>query len=271
MRSADTAAPRAASASTRSQGRLVTRRIEILGCPLDAVRRQDLLEELARRVRERRSITVLFANAAKLVWARRDPQLRRALAQADFVLADGQPLAWVARLLGFPLPERIAGIDLMEDTLRLAAQQAWRVFFLGTSEDTLRQALASILERYPELKIAGAHHGFFPVEETSRVLEEINASRADVLLVALGSPQKELWLAQHAAKLDVPVRQAVGGSLEILAGHRRRAPRWMQRVGLEWLYRLLQDPSHLAGRYLYTNTVFVLLVAGALLRRSRHR
>ncbi|MFQ5925843.1 MAG: WecB/TagA/CpsF family glycosyltransferase, partial [Terriglobia bacterium] len=262
----NTATPEAA-ATPNGLLRPAAHRINLLGCPLDAVRRDELLEELVRRVRERQPTTLLFANVAKLVWARRNPELRHALAAADFVLADGQPLIWASHLVGSPLPERIAGIDMMEATLAVAAQNGWRVFFLGTHQAILAQALANVARRYPGLILAGAHHGYFPTEQTERILEAINASRADLLLVALGSPQKELWLARYGPKLAVPIRQTVGGSFEVLAGHRRRAPAWMQRAGLEWLYRLLQDPRHLAPRYLYTNTFFLLLVAAALLRR----
>lgn len=245
--------------------------MDLLGCPLDAVGRKELAEELVRRVRRRRATTVLFANVAKVVWARRDAELRRALAAADFVLVDGLPLVWVSRWLGTPVPERLAGVDMMEATLQLAAQNSWRVFFLGTHEETLAKAVGNIRARFPSLVVAGAHHGYFPASETERVLAAINASRADVLLVALGSPQKELWLLEHGGKLAVPLRQAVGGSFEIFAGYRRRAPRWMQHLGLEWLYRLLQDPWRLAGRYLYTNAIFALLVARALLARLGRR
>ncbi len=247
------------------------RRLEPLSCPIDAITRQELLAELAAHIARREPTTVLFVNVAKLVWARRDPALRQALAQADYVLADGQPLVWVSRLLGQPLPERIAGIDLMEDMLAAAAQKGWRVFFLGAREPVLRQAIENLTRRHIGLQVAGAHHGYFPAEETERVLEQINRSNADLLLVALGSPQKELWLMRYGPRLNVPLRQAVGGSFEIAAGHRRRAPAWLRRLGLEWFYRLLQDPRHLGWRYFYTNTVFLLLVTQALLRRRRQR
>lgn len=247
------------------------RRSEFLGCPMDAIGRQELLAELCARLERRQPTTILFANVAKLVWVRRDPELRRALAQADFVLADGQPLVWVSRLLGQPLPERIAGIDLMEEMLAAAAEKGWRVFFLGAQESVLRQAIMNLKERHAGLIVAGVQHGYFTAAETERVLERINQSEADLLLVGLDSPQKELWLTRYGARLKVPVRQAVGGSFEIAAGRRRRAPTWMRRMGLEWLYRLLQDPLHLGWRYLYTNTVFLLLITQALLRRRRQR
>jgi len=246
-------------------------RSELLGCPIDAITRQELLAELATHIACREPTTVLFVNVAKLVWARRDPELHQALAQANYVLADGQPLVWVSRLLGQSLPERIAGIDLMEDMLAVAAQKGWRVFFLGAREPVLRRAIENLTRRHIGLQVAGTQHGYFAAQETARVLEEINQSRADLLLVALGSPQKELWLMRYGPRLNVPLRQAVGGSFEIAAGYRRRAPAWLRRMGLEWFYRLLQDPRHLAWRYLYTNTVFLLLVTQALLRRRRQQ
>jgi len=234
---------------------------------VDAIACQELLAELAARVQRREPTTILFANVAKLVWARRQPALLQALAQADYVLADGQPLVWVARLLGLPLPERIAGVDLMEAMLAMAAEKAWRVFFLGAPEAVLQQAIANLKARYPGLLVVGAQHGYLPAQETEQMLARINQSAADLLLVGLDSPRKELWLTRYEEQLKVPVRQAVGGSFEIAAGRRRRAPAWVRRAGLEWLYRMLQDPIRLAPRYLYTNTVFALLLLQALLRR----
>lgn len=244
-----------------------TQRIALLGCPIDPLGREGLLAELTRRVVARRPTIVLFANVHKIVLARKDPALARALAGADFVLPDGQAVVWAARWLGTPVPERLAGSDMIEATLALASENSWRVFFLGTRPKILEKALETVEVRYPGLIVAGSQHGYFSPAETDRVIDAVNAANADVLLVALGSPQKELWLARYGPRLTVPIRQAVGGSFELLAGIRRRAPRWMQRAGLEWFYRMLQDPRHLAGRYLYTNSVFLLLVARALLRR----
>ncbi len=246
-------------------------RAEVLGCPIHPVSREEFQDELVRRVRERRATTILFANVHKLVLARQDADLRSALAAADLVLPDGQPLVWAARWLGRPVPERLAGADMMHVTLALASQNAWRVFFLGTRPQVLGKAVRRVASRYPGIIIAGTHHGYFRAEESERVVAAINASLADVLLVALGSPHKELWLTRFRSQLNVPIRQAVGGSFDILAGKRRRAPGWMQRAGLEWFYRMLQDPVHLSGRYLYTNSVFLALLAWALLRRAFQR
>ena len=255
--------------STGAVGPLAAlRRTEVLGCPIHPISREVLQDELVRRIRERRPTTILFANVHKLVLARQDADLRSALAAADLVLPDGQPLVWAARWLGTPVPERLAGADMMHVTLELASQNSWRVFFLGTRPQVLRRAVRRVASRYPGLIMAGSHHGYFRAEESERVVAAINASLADVLLVALGSPHKELWLTRFRSQLNVPIRQAVGGSFDILAGKRRRAPRWMQRAGLEWLYRMLQDPVHLSGRYFFTNSIFLLLLVRALLRRA---
>jgi len=191
--------------------------------------------------------------------------LREIVAGCDVVSADGQAVVWAARLLRQPLPERVAGIDLMNELLEVAEAEGWRVYFLGARQAVLDRALARIREQHPRLEISGARHGYFTAGEEPALCEAIRAAGAQLLFVAMSSPRKEYWLAEHAGTLGVPFAMGIGGALDVMAGEARRAPQWMQRAGLEWLFRLLQDPRRLVGRYTIGNLRFVALVVQEVL------
>jgi N-acetylglucosaminyldiphosphoundecaprenol N-acetyl-beta-D-mannosaminyltransferase len=199
-------------------------------------------------------------NAAKLVAMQRDPELREIVAACDLVSADGQAVVWASRLLGDPLPARVAGIDLMHELLGLSERKGYRVFVLGAKKDVLEQAAANAREMYPGLQLAGARDGYFDDDEAATVADEIRAAAPDILFVAMPSPKKEYWLARYGKLIGVPFVMGVGGAVDVLAGQTRRAPRWLQRAGLEWLYRLLQEPRRMVGRYLIGNLRFCMLV-----------
>jgi len=173
---------------------------------------------------------------------------------------------WASRLLGDPLPERVAGIDLMARLVEAAEEHGYRVFFLGATPGVLARAVAELRARHPRLHVAGARDGYFRPDEESAVREEIRAAAPDILFVAMGSPRKEHWVAA-APDLDVGFAMGVGGSLDVIAGHVRRAPRLVQRLGLEWLFRLAQEPRRLVRRYVTTNTRFLLLLTRELTHR----
>ena len=199
-------------------------------------------------------------NAAKLVAMQRDAELREIVAGCDLVSADGQAVVWASRLLGDPLPARVAGIDLMHELLGLSERKGYRVFVLGAKKDVLEQAVANAREMYPGLQLAGARDGYFDDDEADSVAEQIRAAAPDILFVAMPSPKKEYWLARYGKLIGVPFVMGVGGAVDVLAGQTRRAPRWLQRAGLEWLYRLLQEPRRMVGRYLIGNLRFCMLV-----------
>lgn len=226
--------------------------------------------DLCRRaIEEGGFLQHMALNAAKLVSLRADPRLRAIVSGSELVTADGQAVVWASRLLRDPVPERVAGIDLMEELFALSGDRGYRVYLLGATEETLRRATERLLERHPKLRIAGSHHGYFPEADSPAVCALIRAARPDVLFVAMSSPRKEYWLAEHGRALGVPVIMGVGGALDVTAGDVRRAPRWAQAVGLEWAYRIVQEPRRLWRRYLVTNTRFVALVARERLGGSR--
>jgi N-acetylglucosaminyldiphosphoundecaprenol N-acetyl-beta-D-mannosaminyltransferase len=207
-------------------------------------------------------------NAAKLVNARGDERLAEVLHRADLLSPDGQSIVWASRVLGDPLPERVAGIDLMFRLLDLAEREGFSVFVLGARTDVLEAAIRKIGEWHPHLDVVGSHHGYFDDNEGESICALINRAQPQLLLVAMSSPRKEFWVEANAGRLDVPVIVGVGGSIDIVAGVAARAPRWMQRGGLEWAFRLVQEPRRLWRRYLRTNTLFAALVVAAASRRA---
>jgi N-acetylglucosaminyldiphosphoundecaprenol N-acetyl-beta-D-mannosaminyltransferase len=231
----------------------------------------DALAWVDESVRTRERLQVGVVNAAKIVNMRRNPELRADVLSSHVVIADGMSVVWASRLLGCPLPERVAGIDLMHGILAQGQGRGYRVYLLGATEEVLAAASRRIQELYPGVAIVGRHHGYFSDAEAEAVARAIAASRADVLFVAMTSPRKERFLARWSGSLDVPVLHGVGGSFDVLAGKAKRAPLVWQRLGLEWLYRVKQEPGRLWRRYLTTNVAFVALVAGEVARRAAGR
>jgi N-acetylglucosaminyldiphosphoundecaprenol N-acetyl-beta-D-mannosaminyltransferase len=213
----------------------------------------------------------MAVNAAKLVSMQDDAAMREITARCQVVTADGQAVVWASRLLGDPLPERVAGIDLMHALFGLAAANGYGIYILGARAEVLERAVAELRRRYPGLRIVGYRDGYFGADEDADVAAAIRAARPDMLFVAMSSPRKEYFLGDHGPGLGVPFAMGVGGAIDVVAGETKRAPRWMQVVGLEWLYRLLQEPRRLLRRYLTTNARFMALVARDWLRRRRLR
>ena len=235
-------------------------RQEVLGVPIDPLTMMEVLDRADRTILERGRLRIGVVNAAKLVNMRRDPILRTDVLSCDVILADGVSIVWASRVLGCPLPERVAGIDLMLEMLRRGNEKGYRVYCLGATEDVLTAALERITADYRDLKVVGCHHGYFTPQEEPGIVSAIADTRPDILLVGMSSPKKEGFLARWGHHLGVPVCHGVGGSFDVLAGKVRRAPLAWQRLGLEWLYRVKQEPRRLWRRYLVTNTLFCALV-----------
>lgn len=244
-----------------------TSRRDVLGIPLDALTMAQAVDRCTAAVDRGNYLSVGMVNAAKVMSMRRSTELRRAVTGCGVVLADGQSVVWASRLLGAPLPERVAGIDLFYRLLAEAARRSYRVYFLGAQADVLVCLLAEVRASYPGLVVAGAHDGYFSPDEDSAVAAEIRESGADLLFVGMSSPRKELFLNRWGQHTGVSVAHGVGGSFDVLAGLTRRAPLWWQDHGLEWLYRTLQEPARLGRRYLTTNASFIALVARELVRQ----
>lgn len=242
-------------------------RVQLLGCPIDVVDMQEAVARCEAAIAAGEYLQQASVNAAKVVSTCQDEALSAMLAESGLVTADGQSIVWAARLLGVPLPERVAGIDLMLRLLALAAADGHRIYVLGARREVLDSALEHLRARYPGLAVAGARDGYYDDSELEEVCEEIRAAHADLLFVAMSSPRKEHFLGAYGASLGVGFAMGVGGSIDVIAGVTQRAPRLLQRLGLEWAYRLAQEPRRLAGRYLRTNLRFAWLVLKELVTR----
>ncbi len=245
------------------------RRVHILACPVDVVTMEQALDRVSDIIDQRLFGQHMALNAAKVVAARSDPRLREIIAHSELVTADGQAVVWASRLLGQSLPERVAGIDLMDNLLALAEQRGWRVYILGARPEVLERGVQQLRARHGRLVVAGYRDGYFGASEEEAVVAEIAASRADILFVAMSSPRKEYFLGAHGVALGVPFVMGVGGAIDVVAGNTRRAPVAMQRLGLEWLFRLVQEPRRLLRRYTEDNARFVALVLAERARRLR--
>lgn len=250
---------------------MAPRTSELFGLSIAAVTMDDVVPMVDAAIAARRPFQIGVVNAAKVVNMQRDPDLRDDVLASDIILADGMSLVWASRLLGRPLPERVAGIDLMFRLLASAAEKGHRVFCLGATENVLNRAVAEFRRSFPGLIIAGCQHGYFSSSIEREVAHAIAASRADIVFIAMTSPRKEQFLARWSRALDVPVWHGVGGSFDVAAGHVRRAPMIWQRLGLEWLYRVKQEPGRLWKRYLVTNTLFLRAVFLEWLAQRRPR
>lgn len=246
-------------------------RAHVLGCEIDRVDMSEAVRRCERHLRTRLRGQHMAVNAAKIVLSRHDPELHRLINACDIVTADGLSVVWASRLLGDPLPTRVAGIDLMDELLSLAERRGYRVFLLGARPEVLATAVARVRERHPRLVIAGHRDGYYSDEEESAVAHQIREARADLLFVGMSSPRKEYFLARWGDTLDVPFSMGVGGAIDVLAGVTRRAPRRLQILGLEWAYRLAQEPRRLFRRYLVTNSLFIAMTLRSAGRRRRAR
>ena len=225
----------------------------ILGIPFDHLTLAEAVRRVEAMIASGQPHYLVTANVDFLVQARQDVELRRILAEADLVLCDGTPLVWISRLLGHPLPERVAGADVAPLLLEAAARKKYRVFFLGGQPEITLQAVQNLQEQHPDLIICGCYSPPFQSlleMDHEEILRWIRPARPDVLFVSFGCPKAEKWIAMHYRSLGVPVTIGVGATIDFLAGTKKRAPRWMQRSGSEWIFRLLQEPRRLFRRYM---------------------
>ncbi|MGA3343302.1 MAG: WecB/TagA/CpsF family glycosyltransferase [Terracidiphilus sp.] len=227
-------------------------RVAILGVAVDNLTMEEVLDAVEANIAEGSFHQIATANVDFLMKSIRDEELYETLASCDLVLADGAPLVWASRLLGAGLKERVAGADLVPRLAELSARRGYRLFLLGAEEESSAGTAAWMEKNYPGLCIAGRYcPKHQPLEEMDHeeILKRIEAARPDILLVAFGNPKQEKWLAMHRHRLEVPVCIGVGASFDFLSGKVSRAPLWMQQSGMEWLYRMMQEPSRLAKRY----------------------
>jgi N-acetylglucosaminyldiphosphoundecaprenol N-acetyl-beta-D-mannosaminyltransferase len=238
-----------------------------LGVRIDPLRMPEVVSRCERAAAAHERLVVGVVNAGKIVAMQASAELRAAVLSADLVIPDGMAVVWASRVLGEALPERVTGIDLFEQLLEVAARRDLSVYFLGATDAVLDDLMAEVARRHPGLRVAGRRNGYFGDAEAAAVAHAIGVARPDFLFVGISTPKKERFLAEWAAHMDVGVCHGVGGAFDVMAGKVSRAPGWMQRIGLEWLYRVFQEPRRMWKRYLVTNTLFASMLVREWLRR----
>ena len=247
------------------------RRAELLGLQFDTVTIDEAVARCLKLCKEPDSNTVITANSSHLCMMRHDPELASACRAGRLILADGMSVVWALRASGQPVPERVAGVDLMAHLLSAAGEHRLRVYFLGARHEVVSTLVQRCLVQHPGIEIAGFRDGYFGPNDHSRVIEEIHASKAHMLFVGMPTPFKETWVERHREQLRVPVIVGVGGSFDVLAGFIKRAPHWVQMAGMEWFWRLMMEPRKLWKRYLTNNSEFSWLAGLEVIARRLGR
>lgn len=232
-------------------------RESVMGLPLDLLTMDESVQRCLELIAKRNSQHVVL-NAAKVVMAHDDARLHQIIDKCPLINADGQSIVWASRLLGISVPERVAGIDLMHELVDKSSEHKLKIYLLGAKQEVVDRVASSFKSR--GAVVVGARNGFWDPEEESSVVAEIAVQKPDILFVAIPSPRKEKFLAEWILSLNVGLAFGVGGSFDVVAGATKRAPLAVQRLGLEWGYRLLQEPRRLSKRYFVGNSRFIWLL-----------
>jgi N-acetylglucosaminyldiphosphoundecaprenol N-acetyl-beta-D-mannosaminyltransferase len=235
--------------------------VEILSSRIHNLTMKETLRIVDTNIEQGNQIHHVVVNAGKIVSMQNDLQLRESVNESDLINADGQAVVWASKILGKPLKERVAGIDLMENLVELANNKKYSIYFLGAKEEVVKKVVEMYSYKYSPNIIAGFKNGYFSEQDEKQIAKDISSSGANILFVAISSPRKENFLYQNKKLLNnVNFIMGVGGSFDVAAGKVKRAPLWMQNVGLEWFYRFLQEPKRMWKRYLFGNVKFIWLV-----------
>ncbi|HUI06843.1 MAG TPA: WecB/TagA/CpsF family glycosyltransferase [Verrucomicrobiae bacterium] len=235
-------------------------KVMLFGVPIDNLTLSETLDRIEEMIRNGATHQHVVVNVDKIVKLQTDPELRKAVLSCDLISADGQPIIWASRILQQPIKERVTGVDLFGSLVERCAQRGHRLFFLGARQEVVERVVNILQVKHPSLQIAGWRNGYWQPDEERDVVDAIRRARPEILFVAMSSPKKELFLATWKQELSVPFVMGVGGTFDVVAGRVKRAPRWMQKWGLEWLFRLAQEPRRMWRRYLVEDMAFFRLV-----------
>ena len=223
--------------------------VPMYGMSFSRMNMKDTVRYLTEAIEQRRTTQVITGNPIMIMTALENPIFHRAMREAELLVPDGAGAVWAANYVGMPVAERVAGFDLLHELLHVGEQKRWSVYLLGTTQEVIDEAADRLKRQYPLVRFVGTHHGFFGDGEDAEVIAKIREADPDMLFVARGVHNQEPWIAKHKQALGIPVMMGIGGSLDVIAGKLKRAPVFMQRLGLEWLYRLMLQPSRI-GRML---------------------
>jgi N-acetylglucosaminyldiphosphoundecaprenol N-acetyl-beta-D-mannosaminyltransferase len=248
---------------------MATKKITLFNTPISAYTLKETVNVIDQAIQNGKQLHHIAVNVAKIVNMQKDKELYKSVVSADIINADGLPLVWVSRWFGQALPERVTGVDLMHNLVELAAAKNYKIYFFGAKEDVVSKVVNTYSKQYSPEIIAGYRNGYFKKEDEANIASEIASSGANILFVAISSPTKELFLYNFKEQLkNVNFVMGVGGSFDVIAGKVKRAPLWMQKAGLEWFYRIIQEPGRMWKRYLVTNSLFVYYLIVELIKHS---
>lgn len=239
-----------------------SRRQQLLSLPIDNLSEAEAFEYVDQTVLGKTTRVMTVLNAAKVVSLQGNQEQLTALQESDLILADGMSVVWAAKFLGVPIRERVAGCDFFQKLVARGEERSeYRFFLLGAKQPVVEKCVEELQRRHPNSQIVGWRNGYFSLQEEEEIVQQINSSEATVLFLGFSSPFKEEFVYRNREKLEqIRLIQGVGGSFDIVAGITKRAPLWMQKSGLEWFYRFLQEPRRMWRRYLVTNSLFIWLV-----------
>lgn len=241
---------------------------DLLGIPVDAMTMEETLSLIHDTIHKGQRISHVVINAWTMVAMQTDEDLKKSVSSSDLISADGQSIVWACRFLGNPLPERVPATEVMENLVVLAAEKGFKCFLLGAKEEVVQKVAQIYSGKFGEDVIAGFRNGYFREGEEQEIAKQIAESGANILFLAMPSPRKENFIYNNREILaGLNYNLGVGGAFDVVAGVTRRAPLWMQRNGLEWFYRFIQEPRRMWKRYFIGNFQYIFLILGAKFRK----
>lgn len=244
------------------------KKVKFLNTYVDALSMDETLDKIQEYIDNKACVQHVVINAGKVNLMKENKELTKIINECPLINADGQSIVWGSKILGNSIPERVAGIDIFTELVRISSEKGYKPYFFGAKEEVVSEVVKKFKKKYPTLQVAGYRNGYFKQEESRSIAEEINNSGADILFVAFSSPMKEFWIKEHMDIMKVPFAMGVGGSFDVVAGKTKRAPKWMQRHGLEWFYRFIQEPRRMFKRYIGGNLKFVNIVLKERLKQK---
>lgn len=239
---------------------LVDKRYPILNTYVNAMSMDEIVDAVEEMIERRVPVQHVVINALKVNLMRKDENLRKIVNECPLINADGASIVLAAKMLKIPLKERVAGFDLFVRLVQEASDKNYKIYLFGAREEVVKKVKAIFERKYPTLQIVGYRNGYFTEADEPEIVKNMAESGADMMFVAFSSPKKEYWIRRYLKELNIPFVMGVGGSFDVIAGTTKRAPLWMQKCGMEWFYRFIQEPGRLWKRYLVGNVSFMIYV-----------